>query len=231
MLAHTQLAANPQHSIADQAQVAVTHESSETVLAKFKSDKLIDDIKLGKKIGSGTFGDVHEAILISSNKQVAVKTCKSSHSDSVKCQFLYEADVLRHYEHPNIVKLIGVVRLHELCIVVENVGWTFRYFLRANGSKCETAELTEMCAQVCTGMEYLESSKCVHRRVTARNCIVDRNNTVKISNFGASYGKGQLNPSDSKLRPVPVKWIAPEVRITNNRHLSNPSCMLRYCTV
>ena len=115
--------------------------------------------------------------------------------------------------------------------VVENVGWTFEYFLQANGRKCETAELTKMCAQVCTGMEYLESSKCVHRSLTARNCLVDRNNFFKISNFGTSYRKVQLDSSDSKLRPVPVKWIAPEVGIINNCHLSNSSCMLWYCTV
>ena len=219
----------------DQEQGAVARESSETVLAKFKSDNLIigcDDIEIGKKIGNGTFGDVHEARLVSNKQQVAVKTCKSSHSDAVKCQFLYEADILRHYEHSNIVKLIGVVLLDDLCIVMENVGWTFKYFLsQADRRITNSEQLTVMCAQVCTGMEYLESSKCVHRRVTARNCLVDRNNSVKISNFGTSYGKVQLDSSNSKLRPVPVKWIAPEVRIINNCHLSNSSCMLRYCTI
>ena len=218
-LAHiTQPAAYPQHSIANQAQVAVTHESLETV--QFETDNLIlsrDDIKLGKKIGNGTFGDVHEARLVSSNQQVAVKACKTSHSDAVKCQFLYEADIVRHYKHPNIVKLIGVVPHHEqepLSIVMEFVGWTFQYFLQANGSKCETAVLTEMCAQVCTGMEYLERNNCVHRSLTARNCLVGENNIVKISNFGTCHGKIHLDPSDSKLRPAPVKWTAPEVRIT-----------------
>ena len=86
------------------AQVAVTHECSETVLDRFASDKLIlprDDIKRGKKTGNGHFGGVYEASLVSSNQRVAVKACKTSHSDAVKCQFLYEADILRHYKHPN----------------------------------------------------------------------------------------------------------------------------------
>ena len=196
-----------------QAQV----ESSETVLAKFESDGLIlsRDIKRGKKIGNGHFGEVYEARLVSSNQQVAVKACKTSHSEAVKCQFLYEADIVRHYEHPNIVKLIGVVPHHgkePLSIVMEYVGWTFKYFLQANGSECKTEELTKMCAQVCTGMEYLEKNDCVHRSLTARNCLVSENKIVKISNFGTSHGRIHLDPSDSKLlRPAPIKWTAPEV--------------------
>ena len=99
-----------------------------------------------------------------------------------------------------------------LCIVMEYVGWTFEYFLRANGSKCETEELTKMCVHVCTGMEYLERNNCVHRSLTARNCLVGENNIVKISNFGTSHGRIHLDPSDSKLRPAPIKWTAPEVK-------------------
>ena len=217
MLARTQLAANLRHSIAGEA--VVSHESPETVLDRFASDHLIlprDDIGgRGKKINNGNFGEVYEARLVSSNQRVAVKACKTSHSDAVKCQFLYEADILRHYEHPNIVKLIGVVPHHgeePLCIVMEFVGWTFEYFLQANGRFCKTEELTEMCAQVCTGMEYLEKNDCVHRSLAARNCLVSENKIVKISNFGTSHGRIHLDPSDSKLlRPAPIKWTAPEV--------------------
>ena len=179
-----------------------------------------DDIKFEKKLGDGHFGEVYEAHLVSSSQRVAVKACESSHSDVI-CQFLYEADILRHYVHSNIVKLIGVVPHHEkepLCIVMEYVGWTFQYFLEANGSKCKKAELTEMCAQVCTGMEYLEKNKCVHRSLTARNCLVDEEKNIKISNFGMSLGKIHLNPSDPQLRPVPVKWTAPEALMKKGKY-------------
>ena len=133
----------------------------------------------------------------------------------MKCQFVYEADILRHYTHRNIVQIIGVVanELDPFSIVMEHVGWTFLYFLRAeNGQECDKIVLIEMCKQVCEGMAYLESKKCVHRGLTARNCLVsEHDNIVKISNFGMSLGKIHLDPSDPKLRPAPIKWTAPEV--------------------
>ena len=176
----------------------------------------LDNIEFGKKIGNGFFGEVHKATLKSSNKLIAVKTCDPSHSDPEKCQFLYEADILRNYVHPNIVELIGVVANEKdpLRIVMEHVGWTFDYFLRANGQKCSEDTLIDMCKQVCDGMAYLEKNECVHRGLTARNCLVRKNdNVVKITNFGMSFGKVHLDPKDSRLRKVPIKWTAPEVRL------------------
>ena len=174
------------------------------------------NIKLKKKVGNGFFGEVRKAQLKNGGRLVAVKTCDPSRSDAVKRQFLYEADILRQFDHPNIVKLVGVVAINPFCIVMEHVGWTFRYFLRANGRnsrKYDEDKLIEMCKQVCNGMAYLERNYCVHRGLTARNCLVSSDfMVVKISNFGMRFENVLLDPSDRNLRPVPIKWTAPEVR-------------------
>ena len=67
-----------------------------------------EDIILKDKLGQGHFGDVMKGILKPSNLPVAVKSCKESVSESVKKKFLAEAEILKQYDHPNIVKLIGV---------------------------------------------------------------------------------------------------------------------------
>ena len=67
-----------------------------------------EDIFLKDKLGQGHFGDVMKGILKPSNLPVAVKSCKESVSESVKKKFLAEAEILKQYDHPNIVKLIGV---------------------------------------------------------------------------------------------------------------------------
>ena len=67
-----------------------------------------EDIILKDKLGQGHFGDVMKGILKPSNVPVAVKSCKESVSESVKKKFLAEAEILKQYDHPNIVKLIGV---------------------------------------------------------------------------------------------------------------------------
>uniref|UniRef100_A0A3B4BI31 Protein kinase domain-containing protein n=1 Tax=Periophthalmus magnuspinnatus TaxID=409849 RepID=A0A3B4BI31_9GOBI len=56
-----------------------------------------DRIELGRCIGEGQFGDVHQGIYISPENpalSVAVKTCKNSTSDSVREKFLQEASAV-----------------------------------------------------------------------------------------------------------------------------------------
>lgn len=76
---------------------------------KDKWEMCRDDIVLQeKKLGSGHFGDVMKGILRPSNTPVAVKSCKGNVSQTVKQKFLSEAEILKQYDHPNIVRLIGV---------------------------------------------------------------------------------------------------------------------------
>ena len=68
-----------------------------------------DDIVLqDKKLGSGHFGDVMKGHLQPSNLPVAVKSCRECVTQTVKQKFLAEAEILKQYDHPNIVRLIGV---------------------------------------------------------------------------------------------------------------------------
>lgn len=61
-----------------------------------------------KKLGQGHFGDVMKGVLKPSNIPVAVKSCRQNVSEVVKNKFLAEAEILKQYDHPNIVRLIGV---------------------------------------------------------------------------------------------------------------------------
>jgi len=47
-----------------------------------------------------------------------------------------------------------------------------------------TDVLIEMCDQVCSAMEYLESKSFIHRDLAARNCLVGDKNVVKVGDFG-----------------------------------------------
>jgi len=56
----------------------------------------------------GNFGDVYKAKLKSTKLDVAVKTCRMTLPDEQKRKFLQEGRILKQYDHPNIVKLIGI---------------------------------------------------------------------------------------------------------------------------
>lgn len=48
----------------------------------------------------------------------------------------------------------------------------------------KVSALTDMCVQVCAGMEYLESRSFIHRDLAARNCLVGENQVIKVADFG-----------------------------------------------
>ncbi|XP_017777356.1 PREDICTED: tyrosine-protein kinase Fer isoform X3 [Nicrophorus vespilloides] len=170
-----------------------------------------DDVVLLDKIGRGNFGDVYKAQLKSSSQEVAVKTCRVTLPDDHKKKFLQEGRILKQYDHPNIVKLIGIcVQKQPIMIVMELVpGGSLLTFLRKKSSALTDGQLMNMCLDAAAGMRYLESKNCIHRDLAARNCLVGYRNTVKISDFGMSREEEEYIVSDG-MKQIPIKWTAPE---------------------
>uniref|UniRef100_A0A8C9TX50 Tyrosine-protein kinase n=1 Tax=Scleropages formosus TaxID=113540 RepID=A0A8C9TX50_SCLFO len=172
-----------------------------------------DDVILGQLIGRGNFGEVYSGRLRSDNTPVAVKSCRENLPAEQKNKFLMEARILKQYDHPNIVKLIGVcTQKQPIYIVMELVqGGDFLSFLRNEGHSLKTKALIRMAENVAAGMEYLASKKCIHRDLAARNCLVADQNLVKISDFGMSReGEDGVYSATGSMRQIPVKWTAPE---------------------
>ncbi|XP_011864421.1 PREDICTED: tyrosine-protein kinase Fps85D isoform X4 [Vollenhovia emeryi] len=170
-----------------------------------------DDVILLEKIGRGNFGDVYKAQLKTCKTEVAVKTCKVTLPDEQKRKFLQEGRILKQYDHPNIVKLIGIcVQKQPIMIVMELVpGGSLLTYLRKNASTITQREQLRMCKDAAAGMSYLESKYCIHRDLAARNCLVGYECIVKISDFGMSREEEEYIVSDG-MKQIPIKWTAPE---------------------
>ncbi|XP_034247322.1 tyrosine-protein kinase Fer isoform X2 [Thrips palmi] len=170
-----------------------------------------DDIVLQDKIGRGNFGDVYKAQLKPGRQEVAVKTCRVQLPEDHKRKFLQEGRILKQYDHPNIVRLIGIaVQKQPIMIVMELVpGGSLLVFLRNHAAILSEKQLVAMCRDVAGGMRYLESKNCIHRDLAARNCLVGHENIVKISDFGMSREEEEYIVSDG-MKQIPIKWTAPE---------------------
>ncbi|KAG5673688.1 hypothetical protein PVAND_003712 [Polypedilum vanderplanki] len=170
-----------------------------------------DDVLLVEKIGRGNFGDVYKAKLKNTKQEVAVKTCKMTLPEEQKKKFLQEGRILKQYDHPNIVKLIGIcVQKQPIMIVMELVeGGSLLMFLRKNAQILELKQMLRMCSDISAGMQYLESKNCIHRDLAARNCLIGSENIVKISDFGMSREEEEYIVSDG-MKQIPIKWTAPE---------------------
>ena len=163
--------------------------------------------------GAGHFGEVMLGTMVADGRKVAVKTCKPNVPDPGR--FLEEADVLKEYDHPNIVQLIGVVSSTPIYIILELcLGGELLDFLRKKGANFDVGMYVRMSLEGGEGMAYLHERFCIHRDLAARNCLVTDDGVVKISDFGMSRvtaGDEDLYEVDTTARTIPIKWTAPEV--------------------
>uniref|UniRef100_A0A673AVW6 Tyrosine-protein kinase n=1 Tax=Sphaeramia orbicularis TaxID=375764 RepID=A0A673AVW6_9TELE len=171
-----------------------------------------EDVVLGELLGKGNFGEVFKGTLQRDKMAVAVKTCKEDLPPELKIRFLSEARILKQYDHPNIVKLIGVCTQRQpIYIVMELVsGGDFLSFLRKKKDELKTKQLIRFSVDAAAGMAYLESKNCIHRDLAARNCLVADGSVLKISDFGMSRQEDDGVYSSSGLKQIPIKWTAPE---------------------
>ncbi|XP_051709887.1 tyrosine-protein kinase Fer isoform X3 [Oryctolagus cuniculus] len=193
----------------------ITKKSGVVLLNPIPKDKKWilnhEDVTLGELLGKGNFGEVYKGTL-KDKTAVAVKTCKEDLPQELKIKFLQEAKILKQYDHPNIVKLIGVCTQRQpVYIIMELVpGGDFLSFLRKKKDELKLKQLVKFSLDAASGMLYLESKNCIHRDLAARNCLVGENNVLKISDFGMSRQEDGGVYSSSGLKQIPIKWTAPE---------------------
>ncbi|XP_041873234.1 proto-oncogene tyrosine-protein kinase ROS [Corvus kubaryi] len=190
-----------------------------------------DKLNLHKLLGSGAFGEVYEGTAVdiladgSGESKVAVKTLKKGATDHEKSEFLKEAHLMSKFDHPHILKLLGVCLLNEpqyLILELMEGGDLLGYLRGARKKKLQSpllrvTDLLDICLDVCKGCVYLEKMHFIHRDLAARNCLVSEkeyessSRIVKIGDFGLArdiYKNDYYRKRGEGL--LPVRWMAPE---------------------
>ncbi|BFG04312.1 tyrosine-protein kinase transmembrane receptor Ror2 [Drosophila madeirensis] len=199
------------------------------------------DIVYVRSLGQGAFGRVFQAkapglVPGQDDLLVAVKMLKDDASDQMQMDFEREACLLAEFEHPNIVKLLGVCALgRPMCLLFEYMApGDLSEFLRAcspfathqaqprDRLQLNEKHLLQMAADIAAGMLYLSERKFVHRDLATRNCLINEHMTVKIADFGLShkiylqdYYKGDENDF------IPIRWMPLESILYNKFSLES----------
>uniref|UniRef100_A0A3B4AMW6 Ephrin type-A receptor 6 n=1 Tax=Periophthalmus magnuspinnatus TaxID=409849 RepID=A0A3B4AMW6_9GOBI len=187
-------------------------------------------IRIERVIGAGEFGEVCSGRLRTPGKKeiaVAIKTLKGGYVERQRRDFLREASIMGQFDHPNIIRLEGVVTKSKyICnwscyaftgrpvmIVVEYMeNGSLDSFLRQHDGHFTVIQLVGMLRGIASGMKYLSDMGYVHRDLAARNILINSNLVCKVSDFGLSRvleddPEAAYTTTGGK---IPIRWTAPE---------------------
>ncbi|AWP04422.1 putative discoidin domain-containing receptor 2-like [Scophthalmus maximus] len=160
---------------------------------------------------------------------VAVKTLREDANKNARNDFLKEIRIMSRLRDPNIVRLLAVcVDTDPLCMITEYMeNGDLNQFLcdlrlkeateedkaeqeeKEGESMVSYSKLIGMAVQIASGMKYLSSLNFVHRDLATRNCLVGKNYTIKIADFGMSRNLYRGDYYRIQGRAVlPIRWMS-----------------------
>ncbi|CRG87963.1 hypothetical protein PISL3812_04985 [Talaromyces islandicus] len=153
------------------------------LLQEFSAPELrnVGNYALGRLVGKGSFGKVYLAThKLTNNSKVVLKSSNKQDSNLAR-----EIHHHRQFLHPHIARLYEV-------IVTENLVWLvleycpgdelYNYLL--NNGPLPVEKVQRIFAQLVGAVSYVHSKSCVHRDLKLENILLDKNENVKLCDFG-----------------------------------------------
>lgn len=141
------------------------------------------------KIGQGTYSNVYKARDLDTGKIVALKKVRFDNLEPESVRFMArEIQVLRCLDHPNVVKLEGLVTSRMSC----SLYLVFEYMehdLAGLAAVCPGATFSEpqvkcYLQQLLRGLDHCHSRSILHRDIKGSNLLLDNGGILKIADFG-----------------------------------------------
>ena len=208
-------------------------------LQRTLGDVLIEEknLSIGALLGEGEFGYVYKGKLTFTSKNdpdkstdVAVKSIKAIYRTAEETEEIVKEGLrMKEFNHPNVMGLIGIclstfihpeetwaTDVSPLVVLpfMPHGDLKSHLFLSRSSGNCgqfNLKRLLQFALDIASGMEYLSEKNFVHRDLAARNCMINKNNSVVVSDFGLSRKLYSANYyRQTHTTKLPVKWMALE---------------------
>lgn len=164
------------------------------------------------KIGQGTYSNVYKARDLITGKIVALKKVRFDNLEPESVKFMArEINVLRKLDHPNVVKLEGLVTSRMSCslyLVFEYMEHDLSGLAASTGVKFTEPQVKCYMKQLLSGLEHCHSNGVLHRDIKGSNLLIDNEGVLKIADFGLAtfFDPQQKQPLTSR---VVTLWYRP----------------------
>lgn len=164
------------------------------------------------KIGQGTYSNVYRARDIESGKIVALKKVRFDNLEPESVRFMArEIHILRRLDHPNIVKLKGLVTSRMSCslyLIFEYMEHDLAGLASFPGIKFTEPQVKCYMQQLLCGLDHCHMHGVLHRDIKGSNLLIDNSGILKIADFGLAsfFDPEQHHPLTSR---VVTLWYRP----------------------
>lgn len=166
-------------------------------------------------IGEGQFAVVYKAKDKETGREVAIKKIKIGNKqeamDGVNRTALREIKILQELHHENVIALLDVFGKESvISLVFEIMETDLEQILQERKIYMSFAHIKSYILMTLKGLEYLHNNWILHRDLKPNNLLLDKNNILKIADFGLARTFG--SPSRVYSHQVVTRWYrAPEL--------------------
>jgi eukaryotic-like serine/threonine-protein kinase len=175
-------------------------------------DKIISHYKVIEKLGEGGMGEVYLAEDLKLERKVAIKFLPqhlTKDKENLE-RFEREAKAAAALNHPNIVTIYEIAEDDDQTfIVMEYIdGESLRDKINRGISNLD--EIISLCKQICEGLQEAHKAGIVHRDIKPENILIDKNDRVKILDFGLAKLKGVSKLTKETSTLGTIHYMSPE---------------------
>lgn len=173
----------------------------------------LGSFRIKEVLGSGAMGAVYLAVHEPTSKVAALKIIGSdaAQRNNTSRRFDREADILKQFDHPNIVRWLGVGRFQGTSyLAMEYVqGATLEQVLGQRGAM-PWQEVVDLGIQMCSALHYAHQRGVVHRDIKPSNLMITQKGDVKLTDFGIAKDLDATNLTATGRTLGTAAYMAPE---------------------
>ncbi|XP_010030365.2 protein IMPAIRED IN BABA-INDUCED STERILITY 1 isoform X1 [Eucalyptus grandis] len=168
-----------------------------------------------EKIGQGTYSSVFRARDLETGRIVALKKVRFDNFEPESVRFMArEILILRRLDHPNIMKLEGLITSRLSCsiyLVFEYMEHDITGLLSCPDIKFSEAQIKCYMKQLLSGLDHCHSRGIMHRDIKGSNLLVNNEGILKVADFGLANFCSSGNRQPLTSRVVTLWYRPPEL--------------------
>jgi serine/threonine-protein kinase len=163
--------------------------------------------EIGQQIASGEFATVYRGRDVRLDRDVAIKQLHQQYLNDPRQTERYwqEAQILARLEHPHVMTIYDVVP-ERGWLILELMKGSLKDQLGQRPIHLNDLRLTILFAA--RALSFFQQQKIIHGDVKPSNLLIDRNNVIKLGDFGIAR---RLQSDDGSAIKGTTRYIAPEV--------------------